>query len=752
MTVIDPSPASLLDILTHPDPSENLSEGLLSQLLYKGALLALFQDGSDQAVQALSVASNRCPAEPVQILALELIARLGEKGSTRAVDMLFQEFIATGRKEPAALIDAHGFSTSDPETQAVYSLLTNHLDRYREVDSDFKILTRFYRATTPSIQERILRAAHRFGLDHWALIVTAVLSKSEDDLNLLVESYPTFTAEEKALLLSELIIRNDPVNNLAADAICKIFIRYEDASARDIAMQSGFSPNQPVDRALFYFITDQWDAYERLDFNHNLLAAAYAAADPLLRRRILSLSRNSGHSEWLENLPETHRARWLAEMDDADWQQASAHLISAKRWADIWRLALAAPPVWGVRLLREIEQSGWRPDGQDEADFFQSLLPIVHFCQSQPLKIKPLKHLKLPSGAVTGLAVRSDGKQLAAGTISAGLQIFQLPDGLPANAHITGTVPLVRSLVFSQSGEYLAAACGDDLIRVFSMTEHKAIKVISGHTNIIRALALHPDQRTLFSAGFDGAVIAWRFPQGAEQARLEQSPVEIHAIGVSPDGNRVLTAGANQSIHVWRWPDGLLLHELEGHTGTVTSLAMSPVGSLAASAGADRIVRIWNYNSGKLIHSLDALQQTNVTALVFINDGQTLVAGDDKGKIYFLSTSTGEVLPPSPLNGHTQRMSGLALIPGKDCLASASADGSIAIWPLQTFIWSRSPMAIAHPDLLQSAEKEMTRSYVSQQEIQWLRLIQEILKWRQRFDVEIGDIQPISAGEFDIEL
>lgn len=138
--------------------------------------------------------------------------------------------------------------------------------------------------------------------------------------------------------------------------------------------------------------------------------------------------------------------------------------------------------------------------------------------------------------------------------------------------------------------------------------------------------------------------------------------------------------------------------------------------------------------------------------MTFLNGDQTLVAGDDKGTLSILSTSTGEILAPSPLNGHTQRISGLALIPGQDRLASSSADGTIAIWPLQTFVWTRTPIALTRPDLLQSAEKEMTHSYVSQQEIQWLRLIQEILKWRQRYDVEIGDVQPISVGEFDIEL
>ncbi|RMH37871.1 MAG: hypothetical protein D6690_01300, partial [Nitrospirae bacterium] len=51
---------------------------------------------------------------------------------------------------------------------------------------------------------------------------------------------------------------------------------------------------RPPLRALFYFLTEQWEKYETLDLDRSLLRAIYQTADHALRQRIMEQARRAG--------------------------------------------------------------------------------------------------------------------------------------------------------------------------------------------------------------------------------------------------------------------------------------------------------------------------------------------------------------------------------------------------------------------------------------------------------------------------
>src|SRR5205807_9127353 len=65
----------------------------------------------------------------------------------------------------------------------------------------------------------------------------------------------------------------------AREALCRLVIDRDDAVARAVAVAAGYAPAEAGQRALFYFLTGQWEAYESLDFDRGLLRAVYRAAD-----------------------------------------------------------------------------------------------------------------------------------------------------------------------------------------------------------------------------------------------------------------------------------------------------------------------------------------------------------------------------------------------------------------------------------------------------------------------------------------
>src|SRR5262245_8584611 len=72
-------------------------------------------------------------------------------------------------------------------------------------------------------------------------------------------------------------------NAEAQEALCRLTIFHDLPLARETALALSCAPRDASQRALFYFLTGQWDEYEGLDFDHSLLRVAYNAGDERLR-------------------------------------------------------------------------------------------------------------------------------------------------------------------------------------------------------------------------------------------------------------------------------------------------------------------------------------------------------------------------------------------------------------------------------------------------------------------------------------
>ncbi|MCR4413935.1 MAG: hypothetical protein NUV77_16085, partial [Thermoguttaceae bacterium] len=87
----------------------------------------------------------------------------------------------------------------------------------------------------------------------------------------------------------------------AQDALCRAAIERDHAAAGDIAVAAGFMPRDQRDRALFLFLTEQWDRYQEFDFDGRIMRLIYQSAGEPLRARIAE--RELTNVEWLGELP-----------------------------------------------------------------------------------------------------------------------------------------------------------------------------------------------------------------------------------------------------------------------------------------------------------------------------------------------------------------------------------------------------------------------------------------------------------------
>ncbi|MDQ2088403.1 c-type cytochrome [Marimonas arenosa] len=110
---------------------------------------------------------------------------------------------------------------------------------------------------------------------------------------------------------------------------------------------------------------------------------------------------------------------------------------------------------------------------------------------------------------------------------------------------------------------------------------------------------------------------------------------------------------------------------LKGHGGPVMGLAVSPAGRVA-SASFDNSVGLWQGREPTWLEAHDAA----VVDVIFPSDGVIASGGDD------FAVRLWQDGAPRLLGRHKGKVTDLALSPDGQTIASASWDGTVALWPL----------------------------------------------------------------------
>jgi len=245
-----------------------------------------------------------------------------------------------------------------------------------------------------------------------------------------------------------------------------------------------------------------------------------------------------------------------------------------------------------------------------------------------------------------------------------------------------------------------------------------------GHANIVRDVALSPDNRRVASVSDDGAglvwdaatgEVLWTFPVpttgGVRHRSLAYNPrgdclaygdhtrnlVTVFAASsgqmlhtlpgcqptFSPDGDRFASVDVPPTqVRVFDSKTGEQLHSFSTPKAIDIAVTLCSDGAWLAAALPDQTIRVWN----PLTHAEQRLDRPTAdrlgsSTLVLSPDGEFLASGAHDGTIQAWKVKSGQEL--FSVNAHVGRVECLAFSPDGQRLASADSLGYLRIWNLK---------------------------------------------------------------------
>ena len=273
--------------------------------------------------------------------------------------------------------------------------------------------------------------------------------------------------------------------------------------------------------------------------------------------------------------------------------------------------------------------------------------------------------------------------------------------------------PSVGAL-FNPDGNVVVSGGIDGIGRVHDPNTGDLIATLVGHSQPITALDFSHDGTRLVTASGDRTARIWD-PVSWSGSRDGASPAawssQVTLVGhkasllhaeFSPDSTLVLTSSSDRTSRVWDAQTGECLVSHVGHDGAVNVARFSSHGFILATAGSDKTARIWMTGPVETPRLMLAGHEAALRDVEFSpkpGSRRALTAGaDGVACLWDVSGLNKQPRSIAPIRRFSPgiapaALTDLAYSPDGERFATASVDGTVRVWQVESEI----PLKVIEP-------------------------------------------------------
>jgi hypothetical protein len=275
------------------------------------------------------------------------------------------------------------------------------------------------------------------------------------------------------------------------------------------------------------------------------------------------------------------------------------------------------------------------------------------------------------------VAFTADGRSLVVGVEDGSIRVLDAATGREIR-RLDGDTPGWHPVAVSADGSMIVSGGSDGVVRIWDVKTEREKAVLRGHTDKVQRVALSPNRRQVASTCWDKTVRLWDVATAREIRKLEGHTEFVDGIKYTPDGRQIATASWARMARVWDAATGREVRKVQTTGNALSDVGVSKSGRDVFFGSKDGLLRWWQPAS----ESEPAITKTYAEcewACAPLPDGHRVLVSDLIAATIWDCRTTHSVLR---LEGHTGRVTGLAVAPDGRRAATCSHDKTLKIWNL----------------------------------------------------------------------